>query len=242
MYTKNRKLGVTLLVGILAVTAVLSIGWYVSRPQSQALAVNNNQQPEAVQITVQTTPMVSDEQADIRAKTVNGITVEITSAKLIETGIEVGICYSTPDGGDWYTIPGAVSYGVYEALPDEVEFISEEKANGIDMGRRCESIRYRIDDLDALTMPLQFTISGFWAVPRELPPCENFQQRLDTNPKAQALGLKAECSYVEQMGISVTLLEKAVSVSQEKAQQVLDEIVKGEVDGPWEFLITEMDK
>lgn len=242
MYTKNRKLGVTLLVGILTVTTVLSIGWYVSRPQSQALAVNNNQQPEAIQITVATNPVESDKQADMRTKTVNGITVEIISAKLIETGIEVGICYSTPDGGDWYTMPGPLSYGLYEVLPDEAEFISEEKANRKNMGRRCESIRYRIDDLDTLTMPLQFTISGFWAVPRELPPCENFQQRLDTNPQARALGLKAKCSYDEQAGISVMLAEKAASVAREKAQQVLDGIVTGEVNGPWEFLITELDK
>lgn len=241
MYTKSRKLGVTFLVGILAVAAVLSIGWYVSHPQSQALAVNNSQ-PEAVKATVTTNRVESDKQADTRTKTVNGITVEIISTKLIETGIEVGVCYTTPDAGDWYTIPGSVSYSVYEILPDEAEFISEEKADGKNMGRRCESIRYRIDDLDTLTMPLQFTISGFWAVPRELPPCENFQQRLDTNPKAQALGLKAKCSYDEQTGISITLTERAASVAREKAQQVLEEIVTGEVKGPWEFLITEIDK
>lgn len=241
MYTKNRKLGVMFLVGILAVTTVLSIGWYVSRPQSQALAVNNSQ-PEAVQANLTTNPVESDKQADIRTKTVNGITVEITSAKLIETGIEVGVCYSTPDGGDWYPLPGSISFSTYEILPDEFEFTSEEKADGKKLGERCALIRYRADDLSNISTPIQFSLTGLLAVPKELPPCEDLQQRLNTSPKAQALGLKAKCSYDEQTGISVMLSEKAASVAREKAQQVLDEIVKREVDGPWEFLITEMEK
>lgn len=241
MYTKNRKLGVTFLVGILAVATVLSIGWYVSRPQSQALAVNNNQ-PEAVQAAVTTHRVESDQQADIRTKTVNGITVEIISAKLIETGIEVGVCYSTPDGGDWYPLPGSISYSTYEILPDEFEFTSEEKANGKKLGERCVLIYYRMDELSNISAPIQFSLTGLSAVPKELPPCEDLQHRLSTSPKAQAYGLKAHCSYDEHEGISVTLVEKASSVAQDKAQQTLDEIVKGEVEGPWEFLITEIDK
>lgn len=241
MYTKNRKLGVTFLVGILAVAAVLSIGWYVSRPQSQALAVNNSQ-PEAVQAAVTTNRVESDKQADIRTKTVNGITVEIISAKLIETGIEVGVCYSTPDGGDWYPLPGSISYSTYEILPDEFEFTSEEKADGKKLGERCVLIRYRMDELSNISAPIQFSLTGLLAVPKELPPCEDLQQRLSTSPKAQAYGLKVHCSYDEHEGISVTLVEKASSAAQDKAQQTLDEIVKREVDGPWEFLITEMDK
>lgn len=243
MYTKNRKLGVMLLVGALAVATVVSIGWYVSRPQSQALAVNQGQSPEAVvQETVTTNPVEADKQADIRSKTINGITVEITSAKLIETGIEVGVCYSTPDGGDWYPLPGSISYSTYEILPDEFEFTSEEKADGKKLGERCVLIRYRMDDLSNILTPIQFSLTGLSAVPKELPPCEDLQQRLNTSPRAQALGLKARCSYDEQTGISVTLSEKAASVAQGKAQQVLDEVVKGEVNGPWEFLITEIEK
>ena len=242
MYTKKKNFGTITIIGLLIITTVASIGWYISRPQSQAFAVNNYEQQEAIQEQqVVTKSTQAEKPTDIRSKTLNDITVEIVSTNLIATGLEVGVCYSTPDGGDWYPLPGSIHYSTYEILPDEFEFTSEDKADGINMGKRCASIRYRIDDLPKITTPIQFSITGFWAVPKELPPCESLQQRLDTNPKAKAYGLKAKCSYDEQAGISATLSENSSSVAKDKAQQILDEIVKGEINGPWEFGITEIE-
>ena len=242
MYKKSKNFTTGLILILLTVTTILSVVWYVSTPRSEVLA---NNAVAALPSTQQQESLTSPESlpsTEVQSKTVNEITVELMSTSIIETGIEVEICYTTLDGGDWYTIPGSISYSTYEILPDEVEFISEQKADGKKTGRRCEAIRYRIDEPNTITMPIKFLVSEFWAVPRELPPCENLQQRLDTNPRAKALGLKTKCSYNEQTGISVALSEKASAVAQEKAQQVLDEIIKGEVIGPWEFTITGLEK
>jgi hypothetical protein len=239
-----------ILICLLAILTLMSIGWYMSRPQAQVsaddmvagqLVPNQDTVSNDANSTVAgADPKTADSVP--QSKTVKGTTVELVSAKVINTGIEVGVCYPTPDGGEWYPMPGHLFYGNYEILPDEAELLSEETADGTKMGKHCELIRYRIDDLSTITMPVRFSLLGYFAVPKEIPPCENFQLRLNTNSKAKAYGLKALCKEDGQGGISVSLNEKASSVAQDKAEEVLNEIVKGKVEGPWEFTIDQFDK
>ncbi|HET6595479.1 MAG TPA: hypothetical protein VFG81_07635 [Anaerolineales bacterium] len=243
MNPKIKTLNIGIVLVLTMITALVSIGWYISRPQSNVLAENNYQQPvgESKESGLNQ-PITQVESKISQTQTVNEVTVELTSAKLIETGVQVELCYPTPDNGDWYPTPGSLQYGTNEFLPDEFEFISEEKADGIHTGKRCVLVRYWINNVESITTPVQVTLLSYWAVPREVPPCENIMQRLDTNPQAKAYGLNATCSYDDQTGIAVTLSEHSPSIVQEEAQQALDEIVRGEVNGPWTFTISTLEK
>lgn len=177
-------------------------------------------------------------------ETQQDITVEIISAKVINTGMEIGTCYTAPDNGEWRPIPGRHFYGEAEIYPDEIEFLPDEiLADGKNFGERCALIRYRIDDLSTITTPIQFSILRFYAPGREMySPCEELQQRLDTSPKAQSYGLKVKCEDKEDFSMSVELLENNKSVTTEEAQKVLDSIVSAEIIGTWEFTITNIEK
>ena len=165
------------------------------------------------------------------------------SMRAEKTGIEIEVCYTTLDGGEWYSQPGHLFYGQYEVFPDEIGFVTEEKADSNKVGKRCELVRYRINDLATITTPIGFSITNVMAVPREwLSPCQEFQQRLDTNPKVQAYGLKAKCDEASDGSISVALLDNDKSVAKDKAKKTLDDIAKGVVSGPWDFTITELTK
>jgi hypothetical protein len=133
-------------------------------------------------------------------------------------------------------------YSTYEIYPDEYEFTTEKKASGNSPGRRCALVRYRIDDLENITVPLQFSLIDIVAHPREMPACQNFQERFDTNSNARAFGLKARCEETSDGNVSVILLDHDKSVAKDKASKLLDEIAKGEVIGPWEFTITAIEK
>lgn len=140
-------------------------------------------------------------------------------------------------------MPGHLFYGSYEIYPDEFEFTTETLADGKNFGERCELVRYRIDDIENITTPLQFSIIGMRAMPREMySPCEELQQRLDTSPKAQSYGLKASCQDNADGSRSVTLLENNKSIAAEEAQKVLDSIDSAKVEGVWEFTITSIEK
>jgi len=242
MQTKNNNLTFIIITGLLIIATISAIGFYVSRPQSSVVAGNNvvEQSLPNQNVAIDVLPQVADK--NTLSKTVKDITVEIISAKIISTGVEIGICYTTLDGGDWYPTPGHLFYSTYEIYPDEYGFTTEEKANGNNPGRRCALVRYRIDDLENITTPLQFSLIDIVAHPREMAACQNFQERLDTNSKAKAYGLKAKCAETSDGNISVTLVDQDKSVAKDKAGKLLDEIAKGEVVGPWEFTITELEK
>ena len=139
---------------------------------------------------------------------------------------------------------GHLYYGTSDILPDEIEFLSGEKmADGKDTGIRCAYVRYLVEALKAITTPVEFSILRFYAPGREMySPCQELQERLKTNPKAQAYGLKAKCDELNDGSISVTLADQDKSVEKDKANILLKEIAKGEIDGPWEFTITEIEK
>jgi hypothetical protein len=243
MQTKHNNFVLTIISGLLILAAVSAISFYASRPQSAVVAGNDareqslSDQDQVVNIPPQTTGK------EILAQNVNEVVVEITSTKIISTGVEIGVCYSTLDGGDWYPTPGHLFYSTYEIYPDEYEFTTEEKANGNKVGKRCALVRYRIDDLENITTPIEFTILNFEAKPLEMfSACQNFQERLATSPKAKAYGLRAICTENSDGSFSVILNDHANSVAKENANKALDEIAQGIVTGPWVFTINEIER
>lgn len=249
MHTKRSKITNVIVISLLVLTTIISVGFYLSRPQTVASANNEPaQQAQAlpgasIEKPAETSIQQSASQ-DVLSKTQNDITVKITSAKVISTGVEIGVCYTAPDNGEWRPMPGHLFYGEHEVLPDEIEFLDNEMvADGKNTGTRCALIRYRIDDLNILTTPVEFSILRFYAPSREMyTPCQELQQRLATNPKAKAYGLKAKCTETGDGNISVMLADHSRSIANEKASKVLDEIAKAEVAGTWEFTINDIER
>lgn len=242
MHTKNHSVANILIISALVLAASFSIGFYFSKPQAVALANSEPAQQIPTVVPVESVILQSINQK-VLSKTKNDITVDVTSTRVINTGIEIGVCYTTPDNGEWYPMPRHLFYGGYEVYPDEYEFTSEKLADGKNTGTRCALIRYRIDDLSALNAPINFSIVRFYAPGREMYTwCQELQQRLNTNPKANAYGLKANCTDGSDGMISVSLIDHNKAVTKDKASKLLEEIARAEVDGPWEFTITEIAK
>lgn len=240
MQTKKNNLPLLIITCLLVATVIAAIGFYASRPQVTVAANIAVQSPYLGKPADTPTPQPS---VEVLLQTVNDITVQVISANLIETGMEIGICFTTMDGGEWYPMPGRLFYSTYEIYPDELEFTTEKLADGKNFGERCALVRYRIDDKKNITAPIQFSVVGMYAPPREMyTPCQEFQQRLETNPKANAYGLKAKCTETGNNSIFVELIDNAKSVNKEKAKGLLNQIANPEVSGLWEFTITTIGK
>ncbi len=138
-------------------------------------------------------------------------------------------------------MPGHLFYGFHDIYPDEFEFTREQRADGENFGERCADVRYRIDDLQAITAPLQFSILELVAHPREMPACQDLAERLRTHPQAQAYRLSVECTETETGVPSVSVVDFDPSVSLDQARELVQTIVRGEVYGPWSFVIEELD-
>jgi hypothetical protein len=243
MNTKKNNFVTVITISLLAVMTIGSISFYFSRPQAVASAGSAPTQQILPTVSTQiATPQTNI--PEVLTATQNDVTVTVTSAKVIDTGIEIGICYTTLDNGEWYPMPGPISYGKYKAHFKEFGFLDNEiPADGKNTGTRCAFIRYNIDDLTTITTPINFSIVKFYAPPREMySPCQEVQQRLDTNPKAQAYGLKIKCSEKADGNRDVTLLGNDNSITHDEVQKVLDVISNAEVQGNWTFTITNLTK
>lgn len=240
MQSKKNRFQFVAVTSLLAALVLAAVGFYASRPQTDAVAHTEPQAPYLGKQSDTPTPQPSEE---VLSKMVNDITVKITSAKIIETGVEIGICFTALDGGEWYPTPGHLFYSTYEIYPDEFEFTTETLADKENFGERCALVRYRIEDKENITTPIQFSIIAMRAIPREMyTPCQEFQQRLETSPQANALGVMAKCVEDGNGGFSVELMSNARSVEMEQARMIVNQIAKAEVGGPWEFTITEIEK
>lgn len=243
MNTKKNNVVTALMISLLVVITIGSISFYFSRPQAVASAYSAPTQqilPTAsVQIAAPQTTL-----PEVLTAEQNGVTVTVTSAKVIDTGIEIGICYTTLDNGEWYPMPGPIFYGKYKISPREFGFLDNEiPADGKNTGTRCAVIDYQIDNLKTITTPINFSILKFYAPPREMySPCQEVQHRLDTSPKAQEYGLKINCSEKADGNRDVTLLGNDNSITHDEAQKVLDVIANAEVKGNWTFTITDLTK
>jgi hypothetical protein len=176
------------------------------------------------------------------SQTVGEVTVTLKYAKKIDSGLEIGICYTTLDGGEWYSLPDSIQMEGAKVKPDEAGFGAEIKADATKTGERCEFIRYKIDEENKITTPIKFAIKSLNAVPREMySACEEVQQRIDTNPAAQAAGIKMDCKVNDNGFAEATLTDHNPATSQQDAQAILDQIVNREIKGPWDFTITEIE-
>ena len=233
-----------IVVGLLVLATVTSIGFYFSRPQEVASAGSEPTPQSAPAMPSEEVVTPQTDSQEVLSITQNGITVKITSAQVISTGLEIGICYTALDNGEWRPLPAPLFYGKYEIYPDEIEFLANEiLADGKNTGTRCALIRYRIGDLNTITPPIKFSILRFYTPGREMySPCEELQQRLATNPQAQSYGLKAKCEENADGSTNVTLVENDKSITMEEAQKALNIIASAEVTGNWEFTITDIKK
>ena len=241
MHLQQRKTLVVFAIAFLTLTAIAAIAWYVYAPQTP-VAASRAEQPDSSRQQVSIQPTSPDAGSAPSSKIKDDITVTLIAAKLIDTGIEVDVCFTTLDGGEWIGFYGPLEYGTYAIPPDEAGLIGEQKADANNTGTVCELVRYRIDDLTSVTTPIQFSVVEVRAIPKEMPACEDFFLRFNTNPQAKALGLQAQCVESDQGLPVVTLTGHAPSVAQEQAQTALDRIVQDAIQGPWEFTITDLQK
>jgi hypothetical protein len=246
MVTKNSRVASVIVISIISLAIIVATSIYSSRPQTIALASGapNPTAPLPATQPVEQVAVPPTENLEILSATQNNITVEVTSAQVGDTGVEVSICYTVLDNGEWRPMPGHLFYDKYEVFPDEIQFLENEiLADGKNTGTRCALIRYRIDGLNTLTTPITFSMLQFYAPGREMySPCEELQQRLDTNPQAQAYGLKVSCEENADGSTKVTLVGNNALATIEEAQKALDTIASAEISGNWEFTITDIKK
>lgn len=242
MKKQNRVLN-TVISSALVLTTVFSVVFYFSRIKSNVKA-DDQKPPTAVQsdLLLATATKTTENPLNL-SQTVEDITVTVKYAKVIPTGVEIGICYTTVDGGEWYFSSGPLLLNGKEIKPDQFGFTTEIIADASKTGERCGFVQYLTDGAATNDQPIGYSVSFLHSPAREMfTPCQELQQRIDTSSKAQAAGVKIKCAENTDGKPEVQLTDFNPSSSQETAQQILDQIVDNIVPGPWVFTIDKIEK
>lgn len=205
-------------------------------------------------------PMPEDKAMD--SVTVNGITMDIVSMDFVtvpesrrigiwtERGVndilQVGLCFTAVDDGEWMVIPANAKSGEGEIMANTLTPGGKTPATAEHNGRICGTLSYDVTALDLdHYAPLIITVRSLFANPREGSPCKNILHRFETNAAAQALGVTLICSddissetirgpkdYV----LSIQSYD-STKWTQEEAMQKIEKLLDSQISGPWVFEI-----
>lgn len=241
MKSQKRLINI-IITSIIIVTTLVSFVFYLSRIKTEVKA-EGKENPSLSQSDIgSVTPTKIVEDPLNLSQTIGDITITVKYAKVIPTGVEIGICYTTIDGGEWYFASGPLLLNGKEIKPDQFGFTTEIIADASKTGERCGFVQYLTDGTATNDQPIGYSVSFLHSPAREMyTPCQELQQRIDTSSKAQAAGVKIKCTENIDGKPEVQLTDFNPSSSQETAQQILDQIVENIVPGPWEFTIDKIE-
>ena len=194
--------------------------------------------------------------------TENGITMDIVSLDFVsvpesrrtgiwtETGVndilQVGLCFTAVDDGEWMMIPANARSGSREILANTLTPGGMTPATVEHNGRICRTLGYDVTGLDLdQYAPLIITVQRLLATPREGSPCNNILHRFETNAAARALSVTLTCSDdissdtirgPKNYTLSIQSYD-STKWTREVALQEVEKLLDFQIDGPWVFEI-----
>ncbi len=203
-------------------------------------------------------PMPEDEA--LYSVTANGVTMDIVSLDIVsvpesrrigiwtETGIneilQVGLCFTAVDDGEWMMIPANAKSGEREIMANTLTPGGMTPATAEHTGRVCGTLGYDVMGLSLTPQdPLTIIVQSLLANPREGSPCKNILHRFETNAAVQALDVTLSCSDdISSETIrgpkDYTLSIQSYDSTKWTKKDVLQEVEKllgFRIDGPWVF-------
>lgn len=203
-------------------------------------------------------PMPEDEAMD--SVTVNGVTMDIVSLDIVsvpesrrigiwtERGVndilQVGLCFTAVDDGEWMVIPANAKSGSREIMANTLTRGGMTPATADHTGRVCGTLGYDVTGLGlTLQDPLTIAVQSLLATPREGSPCKNILHRFETNAAAQALDVTLSCSDdissetirgPKDYTLSIQSYDSTKWTKKDVLQEV-EKLLDFRIDGPWVF-------
>lgn len=221
---------------------VLCIGCSPLNPSTPTIELNPTTPPTTSPSTAPTTqPVIATptENPDL-IQVVNGVRIEVKGASVVNSQMEISVCFPLLDWGEWMIQPEPLRMGSYIILPNEFETITSEPATAEKPGSECAIVRYLLDDKTRISSPIFFTISDFAVTPHEMDACEEITRRVATNMLARQTGLVLDCTPGDEWKPKITVISSTVPLDNEQTQQALSQLRDWHVAGSWKFKIHEI--
>jgi hypothetical protein len=168
-----------------------------------------------------------------KTQSVNGLSVELLNARILDEQLTIDICHQMPTQEDW--IVGSDPEGTYVTVGGEKTNLSgfgilyyRASDNTGKNTHRCDALNFPVSDPNIGKMTL--TINEFYTSVPEVPDCSAAQKKLD----AAGTGIQFTCNSGEGFfGFDVT--QKPEGMSDNEARTIVFDSFSSHVKGPWVF-------
>lgn len=168
-----------------------------------------------------------------QSQSANGITVTATNFRKEGGQVNVDVCFTMPDDGDWSIWSATLKAGELE--------ISELWLNPIEGGEpnaglRCDTLTFEVPS-NAKAPVFTLHIGTIGAYPREGEVCTTYLEKVRKALVARNLGIQVGCQQ-EDWGEGLEVISKPASMSMEEAKQIIHSTEFFTLPGPWVFTFT----
>jgi hypothetical protein len=200
--------------------------------------------------------LVASEQNSQLTRTVNGLQISVSNARIEDHQVKLDVCYERPDDDNWLLRGATLEYNgaqVSGFSAEPIEFrgtpvdgkqkvtvfregnpVEAWEDSGITQkGQRCDTLAF---DVEPSPNAVDFTlaIQAVRMRPDEGKECDAYLNRVQLALNAQHPGIELKCTQ-EEWGANVTIASKPDSMSQEEAERIALSGDLFTINGPWVF-------
>ncbi|MBI3738254.1 MAG: hypothetical protein HY258_04330 [Chloroflexi bacterium] len=218
------------LIGLLGLLALL------------AVACGTSVQPPVFQPPVVTRMIDATSYPTVQAPQVNtnqsasGFSVSLQRAWRDGKQVYADVCYNLPDTSDWTIWAAHLEYGGQAISEFSSSMLSKQDAANGQPGQRCDVLNFYVPP-DADLSSASLTIESLGAYPSSDEYCSLYMPKIQQKLDERGLRITLGCTDVNGT-MTMQIMTKPDSMSQEEAEQVVFSDEFYTVPGPWSFQVS----
>jgi len=218
------------LIGLLALLALLTVacGTSVQPPVFQPPVVTP-------MIDAASYPTVQAPQVDTN-QSASGFSVSLQRAWRDGKQVYADVCFNLPDTSDWTIWAAHLEYGGQAISEFSSSMLSKQDAANGQPGQRCDVLDFYVPP-DADLSSASLTIESLGAYPSSDEYCSLYMPKIQQKLDERGLGITLGCADVNGT-MTMQIMTKPDSMSQEEAEQVVFSDEFYTVPGPWSFQVS----
>jgi hypothetical protein len=198
-------------------------------------ACGTNQVPQAAVPTNNNASYPTIEAAQpVSNQNVSGFDVSLQRAWRDGKTVYADVCFALPDESDWTIWSAHFDFGNQSLTDFSASMLNTQHASNGQPGQRCDQIGFYVPpDADLSSASLVIESIGAYPTPDEY--CSLYMPKIQQALDQRGTGIKLDCKPNAEGALTMQIVSKPASMSDEGAQKIVYSDEFYTVKGPWTF-------
>jgi hypothetical protein len=162
--------------------------------------------------------------------------IEVSADRAWRDGkqVNVDVCFTLLDGSDWSVWGASIGYADQMFFDFSSTMLSLQEPVEGQSGTRCDTISFYNIPPDADLSNVTVTVDAIAAQPRTEEYCSIYMPKIQQTLNERGIAITLDCPVVDGV-MSMQIVSKPDTMSQEEAEQIVYSDEFFTVKGPWSF-------